>query len=53
MRSLKFCIQPQISLGTSNHGECGGRGMGEERKVYKILVGKSIEKSQIGIPRQR
>jgi hypothetical protein len=23
-------------------------GMGEERKVYKILVGKSMEKSHIG-----
>jgi hypothetical protein len=30
-----------------------GNGRGEERKVYKILVGKSMEKSQIGSPRHR
>jgi hypothetical protein len=39
MRSFIFCIHPQISLGRSNHGEWSGRGMGEERKVYKILLG--------------
>jgi hypothetical protein len=53
VRGFIFRIHPQIPLGRSNRGECGGRGIGEERKVYKVLVGKSMEKSQIGSPRHR
>jgi hypothetical protein len=53
VRSFIFCIHPQIILGRPNRGECGGRGIGEERKVYKVSVGKSTEKSQIGSPRHR
>jgi hypothetical protein len=51
VRNFIFCILPQISLGRSNRGECGGRGLGEERKVYKVLLVKSMENSQIGSPR--
>jgi hypothetical protein len=40
MRSFIICTHPQISLGRSDRVEWGGRGMGEERKVYKVLVGK-------------
>jgi hypothetical protein len=53
VRSFIFCTHPQISLGRSNRGACGGQDMEEDRKVYKVLVGKSMEKSQIGSPRQR
>jgi hypothetical protein len=53
VKSFIFCIHPQIILGRSNRGECGGRGIGEERNVYKVLMGKSTEKSQIGSPRHR
>jgi hypothetical protein len=43
-RSFLFCTHPQISLGRSSRGECGGRGMWhawERREVYKVLLGKS------------
>jgi hypothetical protein len=30
MRNFIICTHPQISLGKSNQGECGGRGMGEK-----------------------
>jgi hypothetical protein len=53
VRGFIFCILPQISLGRSNRGECGERGMGKERKVYKVLLGNSMENSQIGSPRHR
>jgi hypothetical protein len=53
VRSIIFCIHEQLILGRSNRGECGGRGIGVERKVYKVLMGKSTERSQIGSPRHR
>jgi hypothetical protein len=53
VRSFTFCFHPQISLGRSNRGECGGQGIGEERKEYKVSVGKSMEKCQIRRPRHR
>jgi hypothetical protein len=43
MRSFIFFANPQIILGRSNQEKCGGRDMsrmGEERKVYRVLVGK-------------
>jgi hypothetical protein len=42
MRSFIFCTHPQILLGRSNQGECGGRDMWHacERNVYKVLMGK-------------
>jgi hypothetical protein len=53
VRSFIFCIHPLILLGRSNRGECGGQDMEEERKAYKVLVGKSMEKWQIGRARHR
>jgi hypothetical protein len=53
VRSFIFCIPKQIILGRSNCGESGGRNKGEERLVYKVLMGKSTERSQIRRPRHR
>jgi hypothetical protein len=57
MRNFIICTHPQISLGKSSQGESGGLGhvtrMGEERKVYKVLVGKLEGKRPLGRPRRR
>jgi hypothetical protein len=41
MRSFIICTHPQISLGKSRRMRWAGHvaRMGEERKVYKVLVG--------------
>jgi hypothetical protein len=44
VRGFIFFIHPQISLGRSNLRECGGRGMWQERRTYKVLVGKSMQR---------
>jgi hypothetical protein len=52
VRSFIFCTHPQISLGRTNRGECGGRGIGEERKVYRFWwesPWKSVESEVRGI----
>jgi hypothetical protein len=55
MRNFIICTDPQISLGRSSQGEWAGHvaRMGEERKVYKILVGKPEGKRPLGRPRHR
>jgi hypothetical protein len=42
VRNFIICTHPQISLGKSRRMRWAGRvaHMGEERKVYKVLVGK-------------
>jgi hypothetical protein len=47
MRNFIICTHPQISLGKSGHVAR----MGEERKVYKVLVGKPEGKRPLGRPR--
>jgi hypothetical protein len=57
MRSLIFCAHPQniIRQIKSRRMRWTGHvaGMGENRKVYRILVGKSEGKSRLGRPRRR
>jgi hypothetical protein len=56
MRSFILCTHPQILLGRSYQGErwAGHEArMGEERKVYKVLVGNPERKRPLGRPRRR
>jgi hypothetical protein len=55
MRNFIICTHPQISLGKSRRIRWAGHvaRMGEERKVYKVLVGKPEGKSPLGRPRRR
>jgi hypothetical protein len=55
MRNFIICIHPQISLGKSRRMRWAGyvARMGEERKVYKVLVGKPEGKRPLGRPRRR
>jgi hypothetical protein len=49
MRNFIICTHPQISLGKSRQmrwAEHVAR-MGEERKVYKVLVGKPVGKDHL------
>jgi hypothetical protein len=55
MRNFIICTHPQISLGKSRRmrwAEHVAR-MGEERKVYKVLVGNPEGKRPLGRPRCR
>jgi hypothetical protein len=53
VRSFVFCTHPKILLGRLNQSECGGwdmwHALGEERKMYRVLVGKP----PLGRPRCR
>jgi hypothetical protein len=55
MRNFIICTHPQISLGKSRRMRWVGHAarMGEERKVYKVLVGKPEGKRPLGRPRSR
>jgi hypothetical protein len=55
MRNFIICTHPQISLGKSSRMRWAGHmaRMGEERKVYKVLVGKPGGKRPLGRPRRR
>jgi hypothetical protein len=55
MRNFIICTHPQISLGKSRRMMWMGHvaRMGEERNVYKILVGKPEGKRPLGRPRRR
>jgi hypothetical protein len=55
MRNFIICTHPQISLGKSRRMRWAGHvaGTGEERKVYKVLVGKPEGKRPLGRPRRR
>jgi hypothetical protein len=50
MRNIIICTHPQISLGKSRRMRWAGHvaRMGEERKVYKVLVGKPEGKRALG-----
>jgi hypothetical protein len=50
-----ICTHPQISLGKSRQMRWAGHVacMGEERKVYKVLVGNPEGKRPLVIPRRR
>jgi hypothetical protein len=55
MRNFMICTHPQISLGKSRSMRWEGHmaHMGEERKAYKVLVGKPEGKRPLGRPRHR
>jgi hypothetical protein len=55
MRSLIICTHPQISLGKSRRMRWAGHvaRMGEERKVYKVFLGKPEGKGPLRRPRHR
>jgi hypothetical protein len=55
MRNFIICTHPQISLDKSRRMRWAGHvaRMGEERKVYKVLVGKPQGKRPLGRPRRR
>jgi hypothetical protein len=58
MRNFIICTHPQISLGKSSQVKANEVGracgtQGEERKVYKVLVGKPEGKRPLGRPRRR
>jgi hypothetical protein len=55
MRNFIIITHPQISLGKSRRIWWAGHvaRMGEERKVYKVLVGKPEGKRPLGRPRLR
>jgi hypothetical protein len=55
MRNFIICTHPQISLGKSRRMRWVGHvaGIGEERKVYKVFVGKPEGKRPLGRPRRR
>jgi hypothetical protein len=55
MRTFIICTHPQISLGKPRRMRWVGHvaRMGEERKVYKVLVGKPEVKRPLGRPRRR
>jgi hypothetical protein len=49
-----ICTHPQISFGKSRRMRWAGHAgrMGEDRKVYKVLVGKPEGKRPLGRPRE-
>jgi hypothetical protein len=55
MRNFIICTNPRISLGKSRRMRWAGNvaRMGEDRKVYKVLVGKPEGKGPLGRPRCR
>jgi hypothetical protein len=55
MRNFIICTNPQISLGKSRQIRLAGNvaRMGEERKLYKVLVGKPEGRRLLGRPRRR
>jgi hypothetical protein len=55
MRNFIICTHLQISLGKSRRMRWAGHvaRMGEERKVYKVLVGRPEGKRPLGRPRRR
>jgi hypothetical protein len=55
MRNFIICTHSQISLGKSRRMWWAGHvaRMGEERKLYKVLVGKPEIKRLLGGPRRR
>jgi hypothetical protein len=54
MRNFIICTHHQISLGESSQGRAGHVAhMGDERKVYKVLVGKPKGKRPLERPRRR
>jgi hypothetical protein len=55
MRNFIFSTHPQISLGKSRRMRWAGHVacMGEERKVYKVLVRKPEGKRPLRRPRRR
>jgi hypothetical protein len=55
MRNFIICTHPQISLGKSRRMRWAGHvaHMGEERKVYEVLLGKPEVKTLLGRPRRR
>jgi hypothetical protein len=55
MRNFIICTHPQISLGKSRRMRWAGpvARIGEERKVYTVLVGKPEGKRPLGRPRRR
>jgi hypothetical protein len=56
MRSFIFCIHPQYFLADKiKENDVGGyvARMGEDRKVYRVLVGKPEGKRPLGRQRRR
>jgi hypothetical protein len=53
MRNFIICTHPQISLGRRLRWEGHVASMGEERKVYMVLVEKPEGKRPLGRPRHR
>jgi hypothetical protein len=55
MRIFIICSHPQISLVKSRQMRWAGHvaRIGEERKVYRVLVSKSEGKGPLGRPRRR
>jgi hypothetical protein len=55
MRNFIICTHPQISVGKSRRMRWAGHvaRMGEERKVYKVLVGNPEGKRPLGRARRR
>jgi hypothetical protein len=57
MRSLIFCTHPQILLGRFKSRRMRWAAhvarMGDDRKVYRILVGKPEGKKPLGRPRRK
>jgi hypothetical protein len=55
MGNFIICTHPQISLGKSRRMRWAGHvaRMGEERKVYKVLVGKPEGRRPLVRPRRR
>jgi hypothetical protein len=55
VRNFIICTHPQISLGKSRRMRWAWHvaRMGEDRKVYKVLVGKPEGRRPLGRPRHR
>jgi hypothetical protein len=53
MRNFRICTHPQISIDKSMRRTGHVARVGEERKVYKGLVGKPEGKGPLGRPRCR
>jgi hypothetical protein len=55
MRNFIICTHLQISLGKSRRMRWAGHvaRMGEERKVYKVLMGKPKGRRPLGRPRRK
>jgi len=46
-----LCTSHHISFGWSNQEKGDGRGIGDRRGAYRVLVGKPERKSPLGRPR--